>query len=643
MSNCSGQITNNFRPCECPPGPQGPIGPQGPQGVQGPQGAVGPRGATGPKGDIGEAGPQGPIGPKGDTGDTGAVGPKGDKGERGEAGPQGPVGPKGDIGPKGDTGAKGATGPKGDTPAVSMQLDGATLQLNVDGTVYNADLSTLLPTVTAEVFLKAVRRDGDELVFTVGESDNNANDTELRVELAAVTGGTDLSTIPEKPFETNSKIIAFDANGNLYKFAQAEAYHKDLAVELYVLSSDLQPDGKTLHTIQVTVTNTRDVPVPNSTVTLYGPNGFIGFTNQSQVEATYDNNGVVTLGNIPAYSRATFTVQSLVDANSYASASVNAVGDIVSSNNSTTVNLAKKTPPPSVTNVYTQECPMVTAVRNGEQLIQGVQIQNSSESGTMVLNLLTDDLTAHPITFTGAHSVRVYLLPERGVGYGYLLADRVDGSNKVRVYSNEYLVASSVPGMEELTDIYYTFDGTTLTFLDAILRRLTFGGIGVAIVVRPSGADCKWQQYYLHSPYEVTVTTVDDKITPIGLDTQYYDFVSPTGQESDILITIDTAYPTVQESGIVTNRPDVRVLNSSSFVRGAAGVLLSGGRQTLRYDTLIKLPQGQAFNFSLDRTGILPNQQGNISTIYDTSDVVVTDAATATDNVYTDRVDITIV
>lgn len=179
MNDCGSQLINGFRPCECPPGPQGPIGPQGPQGVQGPQGTVGPRGATGPKGDTGDVGPQGPVGPKGDKGD------KGDTGATGATGLQGPVGPKG------DTGAKGATGPKGDkgdTPVVTMQLDGDTLRLTVDGTVYNADLSTLLPTVTAEVFLKAVRKEGDELVFTVGEKDNTNSDNELRVELAAVTG-----------------------------------------------------------------------------------------------------------------------------------------------------------------------------------------------------------------------------------------------------------------------------------------------------------------------------------------------------------------------------------------------------------------------------------------------------------------------
>ena len=154
MSNCNSQITNGFRPCECPQGP------------------------------------------KGDKGDKGA------KGDKGDTGPQGLVGPKGTKGDKGDTGPQGLKGDKGDTPEVTMELDGDTLRLTVDGTVHEADLGNILPTLAAEVFLKAVRRDGDELVFTVGESDNNANDTELRVELAAVTGEAKPVVINQLPANT---------------------------------------------------------------------------------------------------------------------------------------------------------------------------------------------------------------------------------------------------------------------------------------------------------------------------------------------------------------------------------------------------------------------------------------------------------
>ena len=170
MSNCNSQITNGFRPCECP---------------------------QGPKGDTGDKGAKGD---KGDTGPQGLVGPKGDKGAKGD---------------KGDTGPQGLKGDKGDTPEVTMELDGDTLRLTVDGTVHEADLGNILPTLAAEVFLKAVRRDGDELVFTVGESDNNANDTELRVELAAVTGEAKPVVINQLPANTVTYPNGFVAIGGV--------------------------------------------------------------------------------------------------------------------------------------------------------------------------------------------------------------------------------------------------------------------------------------------------------------------------------------------------------------------------------------------------------------------------------------------
>lgn len=49
-------------PCNCPPGPQGPIGLTGPQGLQGPAGLTGATGPQGPQGIQGLQGPQGPPG-----------------------------------------------------------------------------------------------------------------------------------------------------------------------------------------------------------------------------------------------------------------------------------------------------------------------------------------------------------------------------------------------------------------------------------------------------------------------------------------------------------------------------------------------------------------------------------------------------
>lgn len=52
-------IVNQNPPCDCPPGPPGPIGPQG---EPGPPGETGPQGEPGPQGPPGEQGPQGEPG-----------------------------------------------------------------------------------------------------------------------------------------------------------------------------------------------------------------------------------------------------------------------------------------------------------------------------------------------------------------------------------------------------------------------------------------------------------------------------------------------------------------------------------------------------------------------------------------------------
>lgn len=46
------------------------------------------------------------------------------------------------------------------------------------------DLTPMLPAVVAEVFLKDVKKVGDELRFTVGEKDNTENDTTLKVNVS---------------------------------------------------------------------------------------------------------------------------------------------------------------------------------------------------------------------------------------------------------------------------------------------------------------------------------------------------------------------------------------------------------------------------------------------------------------------------
>lgn len=67
----------------------------------------------------------------------------------------------------------------------SLTLEGTTLTAAMSsGGDKTVDLSSMLPEVVADVFLKGVARNGDKLVFTVGASDNADNDTTLEVAVA---------------------------------------------------------------------------------------------------------------------------------------------------------------------------------------------------------------------------------------------------------------------------------------------------------------------------------------------------------------------------------------------------------------------------------------------------------------------------
>lgn len=96
-----------------------------------------------------------------------------------------------DIGTTIKLGAKVAG--KYDVDITQLDLPAGLTGLSLQGTVLTAttsdgpqtvDLAPMLPAVVTEVFLKAVTRDNNDIVFTVGEKGSTANDTTLRVSVA---------------------------------------------------------------------------------------------------------------------------------------------------------------------------------------------------------------------------------------------------------------------------------------------------------------------------------------------------------------------------------------------------------------------------------------------------------------------------
>lgn len=66
----------------------------------------------------------------------------------------------------------------------SATLDGTTLRLVTGKGNMDVDLSPMLPAVAADVFLKAVEREGDKLKFTVGIKKDTSQDNVLEIDVA---------------------------------------------------------------------------------------------------------------------------------------------------------------------------------------------------------------------------------------------------------------------------------------------------------------------------------------------------------------------------------------------------------------------------------------------------------------------------
>lgn len=78
----------------------------------------------------------------------------------------------------------------------SLELAGTTLTAKTSKGDKSVDLAPMLPAVVAEVFLKRVEREGENLVFIVGQADNDDNNNRLQVRIADfLTFETDPDTL----------------------------------------------------------------------------------------------------------------------------------------------------------------------------------------------------------------------------------------------------------------------------------------------------------------------------------------------------------------------------------------------------------------------------------------------------------------
>ena len=115
----------------------------------------------------------------------------------------------------------------GISEVTEVHLQGTTLQVTTTTGVKSVDLAPILPQVTAEIFLKSVTKQGNELVFVVGEKNSTTNDTTLRIDVADLLPvKSDGVTIGGTGVETDKLAVKVSTatSGNLVKVATDGLY-----------------------------------------------------------------------------------------------------------------------------------------------------------------------------------------------------------------------------------------------------------------------------------------------------------------------------------------------------------------------------------------------------------------------------------
>lgn len=449
------------------------------------------------------------------------------------------------------------------------------------------------------------------------------------------------SGIPEKPFVVGSKVLAVDPSGILYQFGQNSDYFKDGALELYLTNSELLSTGETRHSLRVTVTNATDVAIPKATVILKSANTISDFVlDSSSAESVTFSGSEIIITSLPAYGRVVVNVYTTSDYSSYVSATLSIEGDVVTTNNYATINLQRKVAPPESTNVYTQDCPLVTATFDNWQLSQSPQVPLVTTSvsynsfNTPCFYNMIDQPVLNGATFVfsgGASSVRVfipqYTQRHNGRFNGIAFVKELE-RNKYRSWmfdSDTYV---------EATSDSYTFTDGTLVF--------TTDTTSAVVYVRTGNESCKWQTYVIGTlNADTTLTFNDNRIEVTGLNQQYYRYVvNGAAYGGDKFNDL----PLVESSEYVnTNLTDVRYFTSDRYweSQDQYKYYMTDTSIDVSSKLVIEIPAGTEASFKVEKSDVLPNQQGAVRTD-STGNVVVSASAMPTDSVYTSEVDIII-
>ena len=473
-------------------------------------------------------------------------------------------------------------------------------------------------------------------------------DNKLEAKIPPSSGGAfDIKSLPEKQWETGSKIVALDPQGNAYTFLEDKKFYKDVAVSLQLKSSEYVTD-KTRSVLAVRVTNLKDFEVANVE---------FAFSTGSTVV-----NGEQTSQTLTLTANETRSFEYIVEHenSTYVSATVFVVGDMESQNNSASLSIPAKTPArdTTVNNVFTDQCPMVSGYVVGYQdqpLIfrgQTGELDQVKYQNTNVIKRA--NLKGLQIQFDQVSSVIVKAKDPIGYG-GDIWAPLLYKRNADNTSIESSYVVTGTYQPETVSTRHYTFDAASglFTFDESYPYAYAL------IFIRTSNGDtCKYQSVWINA------TTLDSEVKETkdiyvveGIPESNYRISPLEGVSVDISGSVEYNgfnYFKVNYIGfgdmtgyrIVTNVSDFnsQVRSSMEYDWYADQYTLKAISLSTKYLVDVTLPINTAQNFTIKGNVYGVNETAGdiaITHIEGGINVVTSDRVTATNNIIYDRITIT--
>ena len=473
-------------------------------------------------------------------------------------------------------------------------------------------------------------------------------DNKLEAKIPPSSGEAfDIKSLPEKQWETGSKIVALDPQGNAYTFLEDKKFYKDVAISLQLKSSEYVTD-KTRSVLAVRVTNLKDFETANVE---------FAFSTGSTVV-----NGEQTSQTLTLTANETRSFEYIVEHenSTYVGATVFVVGDMESQNNSASLIIPAKTPASDTTvnNVFTDQCPMASGYVVGYQdqpLIFRSQTDDLDQGYNQNTNVIKRaNLKGLQIQFDQVSSVIVKAedqTDDSGDGWASSLYKR--NANNTSIESS--YVRTSTQRPETVSRFHYTFDAVSglFTFNESYPYPYAL------IFIRTSNGDtCKYQSVWINATtLDSEVKETKDTYVVEGIPESNYR-ISPLERDSvDISGSIEYDgfnYFKVNYIGFGDMTGYRIVIDGYSFNRQVRSFMeydpetdqdvLKAISLNTKYRVDVTLPINTAQNFTL---------KGDVSNVNETAGdiaiarieggikVVTSDRVGATNNIISDRITIT--